>query len=268
MQGGYNAGSMQWATGGASQPQPQPQPSYAQQYAPAPQQQLVDQLFRKLPPGWEVHESQTTGKQYYANVHTGYTTFDFPTAPADHGDAPGGLVQPELEPQTEPEPEPEPEVEVEPADGSQRRPAPQVATVRSVSVPRGLPSQPPQRIVRYAPMVKPATGGGLEDFSLSAFFSENPWHALLAVVLVFATVMASIGGACLDDTLIGVDECDKTVGAVLLVIGCVVAGLIIVGEVWLYLVKHPEFSEQNRGTLLVSTLILVPALGLGTGGTL
>ena len=44
--------------------------------------------------------AQTTGKQYYANVHTGYTTFDFPTAPADHSDAPGGLVQPELEPQT------------------------------------------------------------------------------------------------------------------------------------------------------------------------
>jgi hypothetical protein len=39
-----------------------------------------------------------------------------------------------------------------------------------------------------------------------AFF-ENSWNVFSGLVFVIGVVLGSVGGACIDDTLVGVDEC-------------------------------------------------------------
>jgi hypothetical protein len=235
---------MQWATGsGAPQPLPRPRPQpqaygggggYAQEYAPQPQPPPQLQP-PQLPPGWEVQTSRSSGEEFYHNTLTGFTTFDFPAAPADSSAAAPRQDAAPL--QSQPQPEPEPEVEPPMA----AIPDAGVSQQRTRTVPRGMPSQPAIQVVKLEPLVRPAASD--EPFSLKEFLAENPWHGLLAVVLVFAIVIASVGGACLDDTLIGVDGCDRTVGTVMLVIGCCIAGLVVVGDMWWYFAKHVRSQE-------------------------
>ena len=87
------------------------------------------------------------------------------------------------------------------------------------------------------------------------------------MILVFGIVLGSVGGACLDDNLVGVDDCDRTLAIALLTIGCSISGVMIVGSILWWLAVHPEFTAVHRPVLCLALVFLVPGLVMGSIGT-
>ena len=203
--GPHSHHAMHWAAQvpQAAPPQPAHRPLGAQalQQPAQPRPSAIGEG-AALPPGWEAATSRSTGETYYVHTATNHSTFERPPALAAEHAAPQVVAPPalasrepersasarEVAPQPEPRPQPQLEPELEPEP--EPEPEPQrsrTSTGNALVRPRGLPSQPAQRVVKTRP--QPALpsqrtpgggdaaggGGGIEDFQLRPWLGENPW---------------------------------------------------------------------------------------------
>jgi hypothetical protein len=109
-----------------------------------------------------------------------------------------------------------------------------------------------------------APAGGEQD---SGWLAERPWIILVGLVIVFGIVLGSVGGACLDDTLVGVHNCSKTPAIIMIVVGSTSAGVCIVGLVIWWLVHSPEITREHGDVLGTAFIFVSVGLVCGSVGT-
>ena len=96
-------------------------------------------------------------------------------------------------------------------------------------------------------------------------FIKHPWLTFGGFIFVLGVVLGSIGGACLEDTLIGVDDCNRTIGAVFIIIGAPMATIVTVVVVGNYVRNDPGVPKE-WGLVYFSLVVVLIGAAIGIFG--